>query len=51
LTEAERYTEEAHQIGLAAEAVKKLKGHKANKNAQTTSQGLGKSGNNEEEST
>ena len=51
LAEAERYTEEADQIGLAVEAVRKLEGHKANRNAQITSQGLGRSGKNKEEST
>jgi len=42
LAEAERYTEEADQAGLAEDAVIKLEGHKANRIAQTTSVGLGK---------
>jgi integrase len=42
LAEAERYTEEADQAGLAEEAVIKLEGHKAKRFAQTTSDGLGK---------
>jgi enterobacteria phage integrase len=42
LSEAERYTREADQAQLAAEAVAKLEGRTANKNAQTTSDGLGK---------
>ena len=42
LAEAERYTEEADQAGLAEDAVTKLEGHKANRIAQTTSLGLGK---------
>ena len=42
LSEAERYTEEADQAGLAEDAVIKLEGHKANRIAQTTSPGLGK---------
>jgi integrase len=42
LAEAERYTREADQGRLAMEAVAKLQGHKANKDAQTTSHGLGK---------
>jgi integrase len=42
LAEAERYTEEADQAGLAEDAVIKLEGHKANKLAQTVSAGLGK---------
>jgi enterobacteria phage integrase len=42
LAEAERYTEEADQAGLAEDAVIKLEGHKANRFAQTTSDGLGK---------
>lgn len=41
LAEAERYTEEADQAGLAEDAVIKLEGHKANRIAQTTSAGLG----------
>jgi integrase len=42
LAEAERYTEEADQAGLAEDAVIKLEGHRANRIAQTTSVGLGK---------
>jgi integrase len=42
LAEAERYTEEADQVGLAEDAVTKLEGHKANRIAQTVSAGLGK---------
>jgi integrase len=42
LAEAERYTEEADQAGLAEDAVSKLEGHKANSIAQTTSMSLGK---------
>jgi integrase len=42
LAEAERYTEEADQAGLAEDAVTKLERHKANSIAQTTSEGLGK---------
>ena len=42
LAEAERYTEEADQAGLAEDAVIKLEGHRANKIAQTISVGLGK---------
>jgi integrase len=37
LAEAERYTEEADQVGLAEDAVIKLEGHKANRFTQTTS--------------
>lgn len=42
LAEAERYTEEADQAGLAVDAVIKLEGHKANRFAQTASDRLGK---------
>jgi len=42
LAEAERYTEEADQAGLAEDAVVKLEGHKANRLTQTSSGGLGK---------
>ena len=42
LAEAERYTEEADQVSLAEDAVIRLEGHKANRFAQTTSDGLGK---------
>ena len=44
LAETERYTEEADQVCLAEDAVIKLEGHKANRVAQTTSQGLGNIG-------
>ena len=37
LAEAERYTEDADQAGLAVDAVAMLEGHKANGIAQTTS--------------
>jgi integrase len=50
LAEAERYTEEADQAGLAEDAVLKLEGHKANGIAQTTSAGLGKTSKTEEKS-
>ena len=50
LAEAERYTEEADQAGLAEDAVIKLEGHKANRSAQTTSAGLGKTSKMEGES-
>jgi hypothetical protein len=42
LAEVERYTEDADQASLAEDAVIKLEGHKANRIAQTTSRGLGK---------
>ena len=42
LAEAERYTEEADQAGLAEDAVIKLEGHKANRFAQTAFQVWGK---------
>jgi enterobacteria phage integrase len=42
LAEVERYTEEADQAGLAEDAITALEGHKANRIAQTTSAGLGK---------
>jgi len=42
LAEAQRYTEEADQAGLAEDAVVKLEGHKANRFTQTSSEGLGK---------
>jgi integrase len=42
LSEAERYTEEADQIGLAEDAVVMLEAHKANRSAQTAFAGLGK---------
>lgn len=44
LSEAERYSEEADQARLAADAVAKLEGHKWNENAQTARRGLGKTG-------
>jgi integrase len=47
LSEAERYTEEADQAGLAEDAVIKLEGHKANRFAQTAFVGLGKFGESE----
>ncbi len=50
LAEAERYTDEADQAGLAEDAMLKLEGHKANGIAQTTSAGLGKSSKTEEKS-
>jgi len=50
LAEAERYTEEADQAGLAEDAVVKLEGHKANRFAQTTSGGLGKPSKSKEKS-
>jgi enterobacteria phage integrase len=50
LAEAERYTEEADQAGLAEDAVIKLEGHKANRFTQTTSVGLGKSPKNKRKS-
>jgi enterobacteria phage integrase len=46
LAEAERYTEEADQAGLAEDAVIKLEGHKANRSAQTHSAGLGNTAKN-----
>jgi integrase len=42
LSEVERYTEDADQVGLALEAVNRLEGHKWNEFAQTSSDGLGK---------
>jgi len=42
LAEAERYTEEADQAGLAEAAVIRLEGHKANLVSQTASPSLGK---------
>ena len=50
LAEAERYTEEADQAGLAEDAVTKLEGHKANRIAQTDRAGLGSTTKNNEES-
>jgi integrase len=51
LAEAERYTEEADQAGLAEEAVIKLEGRKGNRLAQTVSAGLGKIGKQKGKST
>jgi enterobacteria phage integrase len=42
LAEAERYTEEADQAGLAVDAVIRLEGNKANRLPQTASDRLGK---------
>jgi enterobacteria phage integrase len=42
LTEAERYTREADQAQLATAAMTKLEGRSANRDAQTASDGLGK---------
>ena len=50
LAEAERYTEEADQAGLAEAALIKLEGHKANRFPQTASSGLGDFIKNEGES-
>ena len=50
LTEVERYTEDADQVGLALEAVSKLEGHKWNEFAQTSSDGLGKTAKTDGES-
>jgi site-specific recombinase XerD len=47
LAEAERYTEEADQAGLAEDAMDILQGHKANRFAQTTTAGLGKTPKND----
>jgi integrase len=44
LAEAENYTADADQIGLAVDAVIKLEAHKANKASQTVVSGLGKGG-------
>ena len=41
LAEAERYTEEADQAGLAEDAVIRLEGHKANRFSQTAPDSLG----------
>jgi enterobacteria phage integrase len=51
LAEAERYTEEADQAGLAEEAVIKLEGRKGNRLAQTVSASLGKIGKQKGKST
>jgi integrase len=50
LAEAERYTEEADQAGLAEDAVVKLEGHKANRFTQTTTEGLGRTSKSKENS-
>jgi integrase len=50
LSEAERYTREADQAQLATAAMTKLEGRSANRDAQTTSDGLGKAENTEGES-
>jgi integrase len=50
LSEVERYTEDADQVGLALEAVSKLEGHKWNEIAQTSSDGLGKTAKTDGES-
>jgi hypothetical protein len=42
LAEAERYTEEADQASLAADALARLEGHSAKDFSQTQSGGLGK---------
>jgi integrase len=51
LAEAERYTEEADQAGLAEAAVIRLEGHKANRVSQTVFSGLGKQRKEKGEST
>jgi enterobacteria phage integrase len=50
LTEAERYTREADQARLAAEAMMKLEGRSANRIAQTAPDGLGQMSKTERES-
>ena len=50
LSEVERYTEDADQVGLALEAVSKLEGHKWNGIAQTASASLGKTAKTDGES-
>jgi enterobacteria phage integrase len=50
LTEAERYTREADQARLATAALAKLEGRRANTDAQTVSDGLGKASKMEEKS-
>lgn len=50
LAEAERYTREADQVWLATEAMTKLEGRTANRNAQTKSAGLGRKTKNNNES-
>ena len=50
LAEAERYTIEADQAGLAEDAVIKLEGHKANRFPQTSLSGLGKRSKTENQS-
>jgi integrase len=51
LAEAERYTEDADQAGLAGDAVAILEGHKWNGIAQTASRSLGKTAKTDGEST
>ncbi len=51
LAEAERYTEDADQHGLAEAAISKLQGQEWNGNAQTASGGLGKISKKEGDST
>jgi integrase len=50
LAEAERYTREADQVWLATEAMTKLEGRTANRNAQTNPAGLGRTTKNNDES-
>lgn len=50
LAEAERYSEDADQIGLAEDAVNKLEGHKWNGIAQPAPRGLGKTAKTDGES-
>ena len=50
LSEAERYTREADQVWLAMEAMTKLKGRTANRNAQTNPGGLGRTTKNNDKS-
>lgn len=50
LAEAERYTREADQVWLATEAMTKLEGRTANRNAQTNPGGLGRTTKNNDES-
>jgi integrase len=47
LSEAERYTRDADQARLAADAMAKLEGRRANKTPQTGPDGLGKKGKTE----
>ena len=50
LAGAERYTREADQVWLATEAMTKLEGRTANRNAQTKPAGLGRTTKNNDES-